>query len=106
MTAIIAVGLRPCSGAILVLVFAMTQGLFWLGAGSAFAMALGTFITVATIATLTVVARASASRLASARPGYGTLAMRGIEVAAAALITAFGVLLLCGYMVNERMVGF
>ena len=106
LTAIIAVGLRPCSGAILVLVFAMAQGLFWLGAGSAFAMALGTFITVATIATLTVVARASASRLASARSGYGTLAMRGIEVAAAALITAFGVLLLCGYMVNERMIGF
>jgi hypothetical protein len=33
------------------------------------------------------------------------LAMRGIEVAAAALITVFGAMLLCGYLANERMIG-
>jgi nickel/cobalt transporter (NicO) family protein len=105
LTAIVATGLRPCSGAILVLVFALAQGLFWVGAGSAFVMGLGTFTTVATVASATVVARDAASRLASARPGYGLLAMRGVEIAAAALITAFGVFLLCGYLVNERMIG-
>jgi nickel/cobalt transporter (NicO) family protein len=105
LTAIVAIGLRPCSGAILVLVFALAQGLFWVGAGSAFVMGLGTFTTVAAVATATVVARDAAGRLASARPGYGVLAMRGVEVAAAALITAFGVFLLCGYLVNERMIG-
>jgi nickel/cobalt transporter (NicO) family protein len=105
LTAIVAIGLRPCSGAILVLVFALAQGLFWVGAGSAFVMGLGTFTTVATVATATVVARDAASRLARARPGYGMLAMRGVAVAAAALITAFGVFLLCGYLVNERMIG-
>ena len=31
--------------------------------------------------------------------------MRGIEVGAAALIIAFGALLLTGYMVNERLMG-
>src|SRR6185503_20134809 len=31
LTAIVAVGLRPCSGAILVLVFALAQGIFWAG---------------------------------------------------------------------------
>jgi nickel/cobalt exporter len=105
LTAIVAIGLRPCSGAILVLVFALAQGLFWVGAGSAFVMGLGTFTTVATVATATVVARDAAGRLASARRGYGVLAMRGVEVAAAALITAFGVFLLCGYLANERMIG-
>jgi nickel/cobalt exporter len=105
LTAIVAIGLRPCSGAILVLVFALAQGLFWVGAGSAFVMGLGTFITVATVATVTVVARDAAGRLARVRPGYGVLVMRGVEVAAAALITAFGVLLLCGYLVTERMIG-
>jgi nickel/cobalt exporter len=105
LAAIVAVGLRPCSGAILVLVFAMAQGLFWVGAGSAFMMGLGTFITVATIATIAVLARGMASRLATARPRHGALAIRGIEVAAAALITGFGALLLCGYLVNERMIG-
>jgi nickel/cobalt transporter (NicO) family protein len=105
LTAIVAVGMRPCSGAILVLVFAMAQGLFWVGAGSALVMGLGTFITVATIATVAVMARDTASRLAAARSRHGALAIRGIEVAAAAVITAFGVLLLCGYLVNERMIG-
>src|SRR6202521_5156696 len=106
LAAIIAVGLRPCSGAILVLVFALAQGLFWVGVGSTFMMGLGTFITVATIATIAVGARAFANRLATMRPGFGTLALRGIEVAAAVLITAFGCLLLGGYVVNERMIGF
>ena len=48
--AIFAVGLRPCSGAILVLVFALAQGLFWAGIAATFVMGLGTAITVATIA--------------------------------------------------------
>jgi nickel/cobalt transporter (NicO) family protein len=105
LAAIVATGSRPCSGAILVLVFAMAQGLFWVGAGSTLVMGLGTFLTVATIATVAVMARATVSRLAMARSRHGTLAMRGIEVAAAALITVFGVMLLCGYLVNERIIG-
>jgi nickel/cobalt transporter (NicO) family protein len=106
LTAIVAVGLRPCSGAILVLVFALAQGLFWVGAASTFVMGLGTFITVAAIATLAVSARAWAQRIAGAKSSYGTLAMRGIEAGAAVVIIAFGALLLGGYIVNERMVGF
>jgi nickel/cobalt exporter len=106
LSAIVAVGLRPCSGAILVLVFALAQGLFWAGVVSTFVMGLGTAITVAAIATVAVGARAWAGRFAHARAGYGMLAMRGIEVGAAALIVAFGALLLTGYMVSERMIGF
>jgi nickel/cobalt transporter (NicO) family protein len=106
LTAIVAVGLRPCSGAILVLVFALAQGLFWVGAASTFVMGLGTFITVAVIATVAVGARSWAQRVASARSGYGTVVMRGIEAGAAVFIIAFGALLLGGYIVNERMVGF
>jgi ABC-type nickel/cobalt efflux system permease component RcnA len=105
LSAIFAVGLRPCSGAILVLVFALAQGLFWAGAAATFVMGLGTAITVAAIATIAVGARGVAAKLASSRPGYGTLAMRGIEVGAAALIIAFGALLLAGYLATERLVG-
>ena len=64
LTAIVAVGLRPCSGAIIVLVFALAQGLFWIGVASTFVMGLGTAITVAAIATLAVGARGLAGRLA------------------------------------------
>ena len=105
LSAIFAVGLRPCSGAILVLVFALAQGLFWAGAAATFVMGIGTAITVAAIATIAVGARGVAAKLASSRPGYGTLAMRGIEVGAAALIILFGLLLLAGYLATERLVG-
>jgi nickel/cobalt transporter (NicO) family protein len=103
LSAIVAVGLRPCSGAILVLVFALAQGLFWAGIASTFVMGLGTAITVAAIATLAVAAKAVAKRFAAARVGYGTLVLRGVEVGAALVVTAFGVLLLTGFMASERM---
>jgi nickel/cobalt transporter (NicO) family protein len=105
LSAIVAVGLRPCSGAIIVLVFSLAQGLFWAGVVSTFIMGLGTAITVAAIASVAVGAKAWARRFAGTRSSYGTLALRGIEVAAAALIIAFGTLLLTGYMASERMVG-
>lgn len=101
--AIVAVGLRPCSGAIIVLVFALAQGLFWAGIASTFVMGLGTAITVATIATFAVGAKALAKRLATSRAGYGSLAIRGVEVSAALLVILSGVLLLTGYMASERM---
>jgi len=103
LSAIVAVGLRPCSGAIIVLVFALAQGLFWAGIASTFVMGVGTAITVASIATLAVAAKAAAKRFATTRAGYGTLALRGVEVGAALLIMVFGLLLLTGYMVSERM---
>ncbi len=102
LAAIVAVGLRPCSGAILVLVFALAQGLFWAGVAATFIMGLGTAITVAAIATLAVGAKSLARRFASSPSGYGMLTLRGIEVAAAFLVLAFGALLLMGYMAAER----
>jgi nickel/cobalt exporter len=105
LTAIVAVGLRPCSGAIIVLVFALAQGLFWIGVASTFVMGLGTAITVAAVATLAVAARGFAGRLAKGKPGAGMLFLRGMETAAALLIIVFGVALLTGYMVSERMMG-
>jgi nickel/cobalt exporter len=104
LLAILAVGLRPCSGAILVLVFALAQGLFWAGIVATFVMGLGTAITVAAIATLAVGAKSLARRFAGAGDGSGrgVLLLRGIEVAAAVLVLAFGTLLLIGYMASER----
>ena len=102
LSAIVAVGLRPCSGAILVLVFALAHGLFWTGVAATFVMGLGTAITVAVIATLAVAARSLASQYAKSRAGYGMLFMRGIEVAAAVVVLVFGTLLLFGYMAAER----
>ena len=104
LAAILAVGVRPCSGAILVLVFALAQGLFWLGVGATLIMGLGTALTVAVIATLAVGARGLAARFAAARPGIGSLVLRGLEVGAAVVVLAFGVLLLLGYIASERLI--
>ena len=103
LSAIVAVGMRPCSGAIIVLVFALAQGLFWAGVVATFVMGLGTAITVAVIATIAVGARSWAARFAGSKSGYGMIAMRAIEVAAAFVIIAFGGLLLTGYMASERI---
>jgi nickel/cobalt exporter len=103
LSAVMAVGLRPCSGAIIVLIFALAQDLFWTGVGATLLMGLGTAITVAAIATVAVSARQAASRIAKSQAGVGMLAMRGIEVGASVLIIAFGALLLAGYMASERL---
>jgi hypothetical protein len=44
-------------------------------------------------------------RFAKCRGGYGSLVLRGIEVVAAFLVAGFGLLLLLGYMGNERLLG-
>jgi nickel/cobalt exporter len=101
--AIFAVGIRPCSGAILVLVFALAQGLFWAGIAATFVMGLGTAITVATIAVVAVSAKDLARRLSAGTEGGGTLVMRGVEFGAAGLVLLFGVGLLFGYLAAERV---
>jgi nickel/cobalt exporter len=100
---VIAVGLRPCSGAIIVLVFALAQGLFWAGVASTFVMGLGTAITVAGIASFAVGAKSLAKRFASGRAGYGTLVLRGFEAGAACLVILVGIALLTGYMASEQL---
>ncbi|WP_171711526.1 nickel/cobalt transporter [Bradyrhizobium archetypum] len=99
---ILAVGMRPCSGAILVLVFSLAQGLFLAGIAATFVMGLGTAITVATIALIAVSAKGLAKRLSAGRQGGGALIMRGIEFGAAGLVLLFGLGLLFGYLAAER----
>ncbi|MBC7283875.1 nickel/cobalt transporter [Hoeflea sp.] len=90
--AVVAVGLRPCSGALIVLTFSMLNGLWMAGILSAFAMAIGTAITVSALATLAVMAKGVAVRLAGASMGghVGTV----IEILGAITVMALGLLLL------------
>ena len=106
LSAVLTVGIRPCSGAILVLVFALAQGLFWAGIAATFVMGLGTAITVATIAIIAVSAKGLARRMTAGREGSGALLMRGVEFGAAGLVLLFGVGLLLGYVAAERVTCF
>lgn len=93
---ILAAGLRPCAGALVVLVFALSQGLYMAGVGATLAMALGTALTTGLIATLAVFAKALALRMAGGRGAAGSIAIAGIELLAAAFVLVLGVTLLFG----------
>jgi len=94
--AITAVGIRPCSGAIIVLVFALSQGLFAIGIAATLIMALGTGLTVATLAVIAVSAKSVALRLAGAEEGAAGRLLRAIEIGGAAVVFLFGLTLLGG----------
>jgi ABC-type nickel/cobalt efflux system permease component RcnA len=92
-SAVAAVGLRPCTGALIVLSFAFLNGLWVGGVLSVFAMAVGTAITVSAMATLAVTAKNWAVAVA----GDGRAGNRihaAIEIFGAALVFLLGLTLL------------
>jgi nickel/cobalt exporter len=92
-TAIMAVGLRPCSGAIFVLTFAFLNGLYLGGVLSVLAMSVGTAITVSILATIAVTAKDAALKFAGT--GSAGLAIgHMLEILAAIFITLFGLMFL------------
>jgi nickel/cobalt transporter (NicO) family protein len=91
-SAVLAVGLRPCSGALIVLTFAILNGLYVGGILSVLAMALGTAITVSVLATLAVSAKNLALKYTKATSSDRLL--RGIEIGGAALVFFLGLTLL------------
>ena len=62
-----AVLVPPWSSVIVVLIFALAQGLFWVGVTATFMMRAGSALTMAVIATVAVTDNARGTRLSSAR---------------------------------------
>jgi ABC-type uncharacterized transport system, permease component len=93
-SAIVAVGLRPCSGALLVLTFSMLNGLYLGGVLSVFAMAFGTAITVSILALLAVSAKGLALRVTGTGSRLSNRVGNTIEIAAALLVILLGCTLL------------
>jgi nickel/cobalt transporter (NicO) family protein len=85
------VGIRPCTGALLVIVFAVSQGALWAGVLATFAMSLGTAITVSTLAALTVGSRNLAISLAGGDGRWGASIARGASIASSAAVFVLGV---------------
>jgi nickel/cobalt transporter (NicO) family protein len=92
-TAIMAVGLRPCTGAIVVLTFSFLNGLFLAGVASTFAMALGTGLTVAFLAALAVWAKDFAIS-AGGMVDQSTRIHYWIEIGGAIMVLTLGLVLL------------
>jgi ABC-type nickel/cobalt efflux system permease component RcnA len=87
-------GLRPCSGALLVLVFAWSQGVFLAGVVSAFLMGLGTAITVSVLAVVAVSAKGLARRYLDANGQLGSKLVGVAELVGALVVLAFGLAML------------
>jgi ABC-type nickel/cobalt efflux system permease component RcnA len=100
---VVAAGARPCSGAILVLVFSLAQGLYLAGIGATLAMALGTGLTTGALAATAVFAKSFAEKMLGTEGGRGLLIARSAEFAAALLVLAVGVGLLLGASMMQGM---
>ncbi|WP_158008273.1 nickel/cobalt transporter [Methyloceanibacter methanicus] len=93
LAVVLSVGIRPCSGAVLVLVFALAQGLFWAGVASTFAMALGTAITVSVLAALAISSRNVALAAGGGNARWAEVVWIVCSIGGALLVMTIGLLL-------------
>ena len=99
---VLAVGVRPCTGALIVLVFALAQGIFLAGIGATFAMALGTAITVSALAVLAVGSKALALRLAGDRGLWANRISLLAGIGGSAFVLLLGITLFMGSLGPAR----
>jgi ABC-type nickel/cobalt efflux system permease component RcnA len=84
------IGIRPCTGAILVMLFALGQGLLWAGVLATFMMSLGTALTVSFLAVLAVTSRDLALRWSGASSTWGASLAAVVGIAGAVLLVGLG----------------
>jgi ABC-type nickel/cobalt efflux system permease component RcnA len=93
-SAILAVGLRPCTGAIFVLVFSLAQGFFIAGVAAALAMGLGTGLTVAALTTASLwVNQATVSVVGGQQRLVGRWLLLVVQGLASVALLTLGILL-------------
>lgn len=99
---ILAVGIRPCGGALIVLVFALTNGLVFAGIGATFAMSLGTGLTVSVLAILTLTSKGLVLRFARRDMAWAGRIETGLRLFGGLALLAFGALFLLASMGAPR----
>lgn len=103
ITSGIVVGLRPCTGSILVLLFTLANGMFLIGIGAAFAMAVGVALTISLIGLAAIGIRTGTQNLFGFSESTSGIIRRTVGFAGAATITLFGVMLL---LASARQLGW
>lgn len=88
-----AVGLRPCSGALIVLALALADGVVVAGIVAVFAMGLGTALTTGALAAAAVSAKGLAGRIAGLDNRVTNALLWWAELLAAAVVFGFGLIL-------------
>ena len=102
---VLAIGLRPCSGAVLVLILASATGLIWHGALAVLAMSLGTAITIVLLAIFATRAREWAGRIVAHQSPLWALAGGGVGVLGGTLLVLLGLLLLTTSFAARQTMG-
>lgn len=97
---VIAVGIRPCTGAILVLLFSLSANIFIWGLVATFAMALGTAITVAALAAVSVFVRDAGFALSNEHQVWRQRVTRLFGFAAALALIIISVSMILSYLGN------
>ncbi len=92
----LAIGLRPCTGAILVLLTANTLGLYWAGIASTLAMGFGVFLTVSLIATITVYGKDLAMKLAKGDNRRLSVIVNLLRLGGGAVVAFMGAIMFLG----------
>ena len=93
IAAAVAAGIRPCSGAIILLLFTLANGLYLLGIAGALAMAVGVAITVSVVGLLAIGARRAIVHVTDAHGTAQSLILRGVGMAGALFVVTVGALL-------------
>jgi nickel/cobalt exporter len=101
----LAAGLRPCSGAILVLVFALAQGIFPAGVYAVAAMSLGTALTTASLASAAVLVKNVSVKYSKAGSRRVLIAGRLFETLAALAVLGLGLTLFLGALAGAGRAG-
>lgn len=99
---VLAVGIRPCGGALIVLVFAIANGLYLAGIGATFAMSIGTAATVSVLAVLTLTSKHLALRFAERDMRWAGRIETGLKLLGALALIAFGLLFLLASVDQPR----
>ncbi|GAB3487464.1 nickel/cobalt transporter [Marinomonas epiphytica] len=97
---VLAVGIRPCTGAVLVLLFSISANIFQWGILATFAMSLGTAITVAALAILSVFVRDAGLNMSRARPQWQKKLTKGFGYAAACSLIFVSCSMIYSYIDN------
>lgn len=91
---VLATGLTPCASAVIILLFALGQGVFLVGVAASLVMAIGMGLTVSLVGLLALAARRGTVRILGGASEGGGWVKDILGVAGAAAITTLGLVLL------------
>jgi ABC-type nickel/cobalt efflux system permease component RcnA len=93
---IVAAGLTPCASAVIIMLFALTNGVLLVGIGATLVMAVGMSLTVSLVGIATIAGRRTIMAVVPGSPRLRGWVSTGLSVGGGVIIAVVGGLLLAG----------